>query len=896
MVVLLASLDICAQRYEVLVKFKDGTPAVDVYLYRFPSERLAKEAVKSYVESDGMKNVKEKEDGRTDNQGSCEIRASKDDFIVIEEYSTLKKPEIFKLSQYLNSEGFVEITITKTKTSGKHGKGEDAVTEMEEQKVDAPKPIPPKPRAPIPASYGRTKLIQGDITIDAEYARDDARLVVFPRVVLPELDSVFYLEPAVVDGVSYSNTMTRRMGFESSNDKLRFYRQDASFYMKSHADDVFNIVRYVEIDKDVKFYSDAEIWYEDYNGVYNKYVKKLHNGKEAKPMRFLDWEVAKRSVKIDTLQYYRRGQAGKANESENFRLNFKVNEEILNLSDESTLFERDRLLDKLRGYAANTDVEVLGITVRGYSSPEGRYARNTVLSKGRTNHVVSLLKKEFPRWAPDIKPAFDEHMNVVSWDFVANTMENSTDSIARQYASIIKKVVARENDFDDQQEELIKNKELWSYVKDSVLPSVRRVEVSTEIEVAKVLSLSEIIDGYYNGTLFVPGKKVLGYQYYEFMRWLSDNEKWDDLYKISKMAYEDRDMYEKGKVRRVLRGYVNPKNSKLHGDTIDLYLKSHPGDSYLQIDVTSSTLDLAYSIPEHKDSVRIEYYLNGRPVTPKSVQKPGKYLFEILVDGIVPLYQQTIELVASKPTVLVLNRVEENGEYPYPLAAYYYANSLLRRGVVDTSIMSQYLDDGTDVKKLNRVTMYNDPAMIVTQILMHCQDDDFVSANRLITKYRLSKDDPDLRPLIMFVKCLSGEFDSQDIQDFVKSTSPLNHAVILAAQEQWRNALVILDTLSQDDARVQYLKAICKYKNLGSNFTQLDQPPYEGLYINSIGEPMLKAFELDKENVNFIQNDGYFNDAYRLLVLYFWKREQEGLKREDVIKEYDSLVKKTVSK
>jgi hypothetical protein len=73
---------------------------------------------------------------------------------------------------------------------------------------------------------------------------------------------------------------------------------------------------------------------------------------------------------------------------------------------------------------------------------------------------------------------------------------------------------------------------------------------------------------------------------------------------------------------------------------------------------------------------------------------------------------------------------------------------------------------------------------------------------------------------------------------------------------------------------------------------QLDQPPYQSGLISTIGEPMLKAFELDKENVKYLENDGYFNDAYRLLVFYFWKRINEGVDREQIAKEYDALVSK----
>ena len=56
--------------------------------------------------------------------------------------------------------------------------------------------------------------------------------------------------------------------------------------------------------------------------------------------------------------------------------------------------------------------------------------------------------------------------------------------------------------------------------------------------------------------------------------------------------------------------------------------------------------------------------------------------------------------------------------------------------------------------------------------------------------------------------------------------------------------------------------------------------------------PMLEAFRLNPENAEYIKTDGYFNDAYRSLVLYFWKRLQDGIPMTDICKEYDELVAK----
>lgn len=889
MVVLLASLDINAQMYNVYVKYTSGEAVANVNIYSFVTEKMAKNSVANYKTKFAVEAKKNKCVGQaqTNDEGFCILEADRDGYLVIDDDLGLKEPLILCLSDWLK-DGEIRIEYKKVVEEGVAVTGSDGVMETRmKQKVYVKVLPPPPPPPPIPASYGRSKMIGGYFNIDSEFARDDARFVVFPRVVFPQLDSVLYVKPAVVDGVAYGKDMDRRMGLVSENDKLASYRLDNGFNMRSHTDDMFEFVQYVDIDKGVNWYAEAEIWYEDFNGIYNRYVKRTQDGKEAEPMRFLDWDAAKRTLKVNAENYKKEGKLKKTNDSQSFRLEFEVNKESLNLTDSATLAERDKLLDMFRGYNSNREVEILGITVKGYSSPEGGYSRNRLLSYGRTNTIVNMIKEEFPRFSREIRPEFDENNNVVTWEAVANAMESGTDPVGHQYAAIIKNVVSQKTGFDAQQAELKKNSDLWAYVKDNVLPSVRRVEVSVEVLVSKILTLEEIVAGYQKGTLFQPGQKTMDYHYYELMRWLAANEKWDELMTISKMAYEDRSMIERGKSRQVLLGEQNPVGFDLNRDTVESYLKGRPGYSYLQIETNEET-------SVYSDTVAlIEYRLNGRKISSKTAQKPGNYLFEIYVGETVCLYQQKIELSDSKPLALLLKLKSVPYDYPYPLAAYYYATCLLQRGEVNTEVLKHYLDDGTINKKKDGKIQFNDKAMIAAQILMHCQDGDFESANRLIVKYGLKETDDDVKPLIMFVKCLAGEFGNKDIQEFIKSTSPMNEAVIYAAMEQWQDALKVLVKLPQDDARVQYMIAICKYNSQNTSLIQLDQSPYNSGMISTIGEPMLRAFKLNNDNVKYFENDGYFNDAYRLLVLYFWKRMSEGVSMEQISDEYDALVSKS---
>lgn len=90
---------------------------------------------------------------------------------------------------------------------------------------------------------------------------------------------------------------------------------------------------------------------------------------------------------------------------------------------------------------------------------------------------------------------------------------------------------------------------------------------------------------------------------------------------------------------------------------------------------------------------------------------------------------------------------------PYPLAAYYYALTCLKKGEPDLNILKPYLDDGrVSVKGLDRHDnmAMNLPAFISVQTLMYCQAGDFANAEALIRKYNL-QDAPEFKDLVAYV-------------------------------------------------------------------------------------------------------------------------------------------------
>lgn len=245
---------------------------------------------------------------------------------------------------------------------------------------------------------------------------------------------------------------------------------------------------------------------------------------------------------------------------------------------------------------------------------------------------------------------------------------------------------------------------------------------------------------------------------------------------------------------------------------------------------------------------------------------------------------------------------------PYPLAGYYYAVSMLRKGMADTNILKPYLDDGA----INRKQHLNGLPFIVAQVLMYCQREEFDEANRLIRKYGL-KYIPELNGLIMYVRCLDGQYmgtENQDVRDYIMASSPMNRAVMCTALDQYDEALRILygDGVPGNSAKVEYLKAICHFQKQGDSMKSPDRDAFSSSAIyrasgDNAGNagtfeqntatwaaPMLEALRLDSANVKYLENDGYFNNAYRQMVMYFWTRLQAGVPMAQVAREYDALV------
>lgn len=816
--------DLQAQlHYNVYVRNDKGEPIEGVIVYTFPIKAKGEAAYKVGKADVGNQFDKKQysviDDGKTDGDGLCVIRGQATGSIILDGGDSpqgLYGFELYHIDKYQKSEMDLNLYLVLSgkdfqKREDKRNISQNEVgefagggkTEDLAEVLTLATPMMDAAGGGVERHGKNSILIKRDVDVSGEYARGDARFVAFPKVVYTDYeDSVVYMPPMVVAGMEYASSRVRRMSFQPSRDLLNDFNYDAATFLEDHQSERVLYAQWARIEKGTSYRVPGILWYEDNNGVYHQDSLLFSDGKEREPMRFLNWDAARKISEIDPILYEKQGTYVPVNVSESFDIQFEVGKSSINLGDTLTVSQRDKMLSWMQGYANNRDAQINKITVRGYSSPEGSEASNRTLSRARATAIKNLLAGRLG--GVKIETEFDEYDNIVPWDAIADIMTLMDDTTARRYADEIRLRVGGMTSIDAQNKAVMANHELYAYVKaHSILEKVRRVEIEASILEQRVLSRQEIIERYTNDPNF--RESMAPYQYYHMLCHLAEKEDWDELYKVSKRAYE-----------------------------------------------TMS-----------KERVR------------KQMLKPGS--------------KDSLQYVDDR--------------IPYPLAGYYYALSTMRKGLVDTEILKPYLDDGPVGVRKEAV---NSLPFIVAQVLMYCQDEAFDGADNLIRKYNLIKRD-ELKGLIMFVRCLDGQYaDDQEVRDYVMSTSPMNMAVILTALGKYAEALTILygKTMPENDPKVEYMKAICHFRMLNSRMTSLDCDGYSGrvMYYDDeeskpgIGTsawaaPMLNAIRLEPENARYLENDGYFNNAYRQMVLYFWKRVQQGVPVAKVAVEYDALIR-----
>ncbi len=213
---------------------------------------------------------------------------------------------------------------------------------------------------------------------------------------------------------------------------------------------------------------------------------------------------------------------------------------------------------------------------------------------------------------------------------------------------------------------------------------------------------------------------------------------------------------------------------------------------------------------------------------------------------------------------------------PWILAANNLAESYIKRDTFDTNILMPLID--TKVASCNQVRTVggaveyiNMEEIVANQLIMYVKTDDF--ANASIMAQILPKSEK-YNELVAFAYCLGGYYritgnltpeekvKRMEYFNLVRNSTPLNNVVMCLAMNNETydsQALQALDKMPQDDAKVQYLKAVAYGRRGEAGF-------------NDAMMALKTCFLLDKEYIPIAKTDGdipedLYETAYELYQL-----------------------------
>ncbi len=727
------------------------------------------------------------------------------------------------------------------------------VKRMKELETSAKRMDPEFSGEGIAVDNGTDVRFSFKIKVDSAYARDNARFVASPFLVSPteNNDTIGFFVPRALDGHGYRRTMTRRMGGDLENDKLNSYVIKDGF-MRERTDTVVSFLcTLYNFDRTRKYNGLAHVWYEDHNSVYHHDVIRVWDGLLKNYNRFLDWRTAVPEVALDVEHYLKVGRPEATNKTKGYHLEFLLGKADLNMEDSTTVHDLRSLRNDIHNiFHSTTDDQILGDTIRGCSSPEGGYSTNLELARRRAMTVAQIVNSESAGGSKKL----DSNKRVivpfvVPWSEVADTLEVMGDSLSRSIAADLRGLVQQHNDNIDRINAAVGRYDWYrSYVLPQILPRMRRVEYKYKSATFAVLTQDQIYDRYkqQDGN-FYSGAELRDYVYYNLMNTLYDEGDYKGLERIARHAREN----VKEDVNRI--------------DTICMYRDSLDG--------------------------KLKYQLAPRTA---------------------------------------------NYQRPYALASFYLAQCLLSKGEYDSGILAKnYMDfDRPKEAHLHRderqreFGWWNEPAIVVSQILMLCGEKNYNGASEVM-KHHLNTEDPKFSRLGFFIRALQSEYDDEEVRDTVAMSSPMNFLVAWTAfadmtsneaeRQLGYNMILdlcngdmtkveamypdILDSWGEDsidvnDFRVKYMKGIASFKLKCSPSLQMKNAPLlDSQFIyNPYGEeedcwalPMLQALQSSQANADFFETDGTFNDSFRLLILFFYNRLNQGATMDQIKAEYDAL-------
>lgn len=222
--------------------------------------------------------------------------------------------------------------------------------------------------------------------------------------------------------------------------------------------------------------------------------------------------------------------------------------------------------------------------------------------------------------------------------------------------------------------------------------------------------------------------------------------------------------------------------------------------------------------------------------------------------------------------------------YFWPLPANNLAISYIRKGQVDTSLLKHYLHEGYSVNRPimslsdpNRYDkVWNLDPVVANQVIMLLNAK---SSTRAVFWATYLKGLPQYKTLYHIARCLGGYYQVNNEEGretflVVSRSSTRNAAVMNMAVGAWKQAEKALDSLPQDDALTQYMRAQCLSRKYGGG--------------RNYGRMQQEVFGTDEYGLDIMVSDAaksYLKEAFRLDGSYRLTAGKDAFLPEDLVAE-----------
>ena len=466
----------------------------------------------------------------------------------------------------------------------------------------------PNVPVPIPAIATDEWLrMENIIPVPHNMGRRNLRMIYQPFLLdMKTNDTVEWCKAMVTDGLEYSATQNRRMGYDIRHDQLYPFitgKQLREGLTLNWKDSVM-----MPDPANGKYQVHAFIAFEDYSSIVYQNQAIIINGIR-RPFRHIDYNCA--LLDIDAAKYPRRPRREARSAAHNMHLTFMVGSSELDSSNPSNAEEIEKLEATLLNILSTRGASIQEIRFTGVSSPEGNYEANIALAHQRNATVRRRALSIMPQAIANRIYSPEEAM-VASWEEVIPIIEPEYPALAAQ----VREICASTTNHNQRTAQIMRLPEYGTVIT-GTFPQLRRVTCEFKFDVFRAPSDEEILEEYNSNPNLRTGKeKVSLYEYgrlFELLKGKVDTRDMETLYRSALEASKEArnpwclpaNLLACSYMRRdttdleILRPFIN-FNSKLNmanGQNIE-QLVSNQMIMYLKAFRTDSAMVLRDKLPD----------------------------------------------------------------------------------------------------------------------------------------------------------------------------------------------------------------------------------------------------------------------------------------------------------